>query len=154
MSGGDGNGSGGGDPLKTATAIVGLLTGVVAVVYILGGTVIALRLLFDHYSLDSVRLALGQLPRELVITTAMLTVVGPAVLIGLFSALVHGARADRPGPGARRATSWTKRLAFLRLRRHHRPPLRPARRLAGGRQRWLLGRCCWCRCSSSPSVMA
>lgn len=88
--------------LETAGAVVGLLAGVAALVYVLGGAVIALRLLFDHYTLDTVRVALGQLPRELVITTAMLTVIGPAALVGLGSALVHGARGR---PRARNSAS-------------------------------------------------
>ncbi|HEX3239879.1 MAG TPA: hypothetical protein VHR18_07070 [Solirubrobacterales bacterium] len=83
MSGNDGNGNSGGDPLKTATAIVGLLAGVVAVVYVLGGLVIALRLFFDSFSINTVVTVVGQLPRELVISTAMVDVLLPAATVGL-----------------------------------------------------------------------
>lgn len=75
------------DALKTATAVVGLLAGFIAGLYALGGLVIALRLLFDHFSFASVVTIVGQLPRELVITTAMLDVVLPAVAFGLVVAL-------------------------------------------------------------------
>ena len=84
-------------PLKTATTVVGLLAGLVASVYLLGGLVIALRLSFDHYDLNSVVVVLGQLPREPVIATALLDVIAPAVAFGLLVALYYGAR-DRPKP--------------------------------------------------------
>ncbi len=83
------------DPLKTATAVVGLLTGVAAAVYLLGGAVIALRMLFDHFALNSAVTIIGQLPREVVITTALLDVLGPAAIVGLIAALFYGAF-DRP----------------------------------------------------------
>jgi hypothetical protein len=84
-------------PLKTATAIVGLLAGVVAAVYVLGGLTVALRLFFDHFHQDEVVNAVGQLPRETVIATALLSLVGVAVIAGLFAAMVYGL-ADRPRP--------------------------------------------------------
>jgi hypothetical protein len=74
-------------PLATATAVVGLLAGLVAVVYVVGGLVIALRMLFDHFSLGSTVTIVGQLPRELVVTTAMLDVLLPAFVLGLLVAL-------------------------------------------------------------------
>jgi hypothetical protein len=73
--------------LETAGAIVGLLAGVVALVYVLGGLVLALRLMFDHFSFASVVTIIGQLPRELVVTTAMLDVLLPAFTFGLMVAL-------------------------------------------------------------------
>ncbi len=76
------------EPLKTATAIVGLLAGVVAAVYVLGGLVIALRMLFDAFSLNSAVTIVGQLPRELVISTAMLNVLLPAATVGLAFGLI------------------------------------------------------------------
>jgi hypothetical protein len=85
------------DPLKTATTLVGLLAGLVVGVYLLGGLVIALRLLFDDYDFNAVVVVLGQLPREPVIATALLDVIGPAVAFGLLVALFYGAR-DRPKP--------------------------------------------------------
>jgi hypothetical protein len=75
-------------PLKTATALVGLLAGLVAGVYVLGGLVIALRMFFDAFSFNSVVTIIGQLPRELVISTAMLDVLLPAALVGLLFGLV------------------------------------------------------------------
>ena len=85
------------DPLKIATTLVGLLAGLVVGVYLLGGLVIALRLLFDDYDFNAVVVVLGQLPREPVIATALLDVIGPAVAFGLLVALFYGAR-DRPKP--------------------------------------------------------
>jgi hypothetical protein len=83
--------------LKTATAVVGLLAGVVASLYVLGGLVIALRMLFDSFSLNEIVAILGQLPRELVVTTAMLDVLMPAAAIGLVVGLVAAIWADLHG---------------------------------------------------------
>lgn len=85
------------DLLKTATAVVGLLAGIVTGTYLLGGMVIALRLLFDSYDFNAVVLVLGQLPREPVIATALLDVVAPAATFGLLAAVYYGAR-NRPRP--------------------------------------------------------
>jgi hypothetical protein len=89
-------------PLKTATAVVGLLAGVITGLYVLGGLVIALRLLFDHFSFNAVVSILGALPREPVIATAMTDVIGPAVTFGLLAAIYYGAR---NGPGSREGES-------------------------------------------------
>jgi len=98
VSDGNGGGGGGGQPLKTATAVVGLLAGIVALLYVLGGLVIALRLFFDSFSFNSVVPILGQLPREVVISTAMLDVLLLAatfgLLFGLLVALVVGLRGN------------------------------------------------------------
>jgi hypothetical protein len=82
-------------PLKTATAVVGLLAGVVTGLYLLGGLVIALRLLFDHFSFNSVVTILGELPREPVVATALTDVIAPALTFGLLVAIYYGAR-NRP----------------------------------------------------------
>src|ERR1700741_2915935 len=79
------------DFLTTATKVAGLLAGLIAAVYLLGGVVIALRLLFDGFSAGSMVTLLGQLPRELVITTAMLEVIGLAAVVGIVAALGYGA---------------------------------------------------------------
>jgi hypothetical protein len=76
--------------LGVATTVVGLLAGIVAVIYVLGGLVIALRLLFDHFSPSSVVAIVGQLPRELVVTTAMLDVIAPAAAFGLLVLVIAG----------------------------------------------------------------
>lgn len=83
--------------LKTATAAVGLLAGVVAAVYMLGGLVIALRLHLDFVSLQGAVSAVGQIPRETVITAALLNVIALAGGVGLVAAMVYGL-ADRPRP--------------------------------------------------------
>ena len=88
--------------LKTAAAVVGLLAGVVTGVYLLGGLVIGLRLLFDHFSFNAVVTILGALPREPVIATAMTDVIGPAITFGLLAAIYYGAR---NGPGSREGES-------------------------------------------------
>jgi hypothetical protein len=94
------------EALKTATAIVGLLAAVVTGLYLLGGLVIALRLLFDHFEFNAVVSTIGQLPRAPVVATALIDVIGPAVAIGLVLALLYGSyggprasRRDRPGTG-------------------------------------------------------
>jgi hypothetical protein len=89
-------------PLKTATAVVGLLAGIVTGLYLLGGIVIALRLLFDHFSFNSVVTILGELPREPVIATAITDVIAPAVTFGLLVAIYYGARG---GPASREGES-------------------------------------------------
>jgi hypothetical protein len=76
--------------LKTATSVVGLLAGLVAGVYVLGGLVIALRLLFDHFDFNSVVTTLGQLPREPVVATALMDVLAPAATLGLLAAMGYG----------------------------------------------------------------
>jgi hypothetical protein len=81
--------------LKTATTVVGLLAGIATGIYVLGGLVIALRLLFDHFAFNSVVTILGQLPREPVIATALTDVIGPAVTFGLLAAIYYGLR-NRP----------------------------------------------------------
>lgn len=90
--GDSGEQGGGSEPLKTATAIVGLLAGIITGVYLLGGVVIALRLLFDDFGFESVVTILGQLPREPVIATALVDVVGPALTVGLVMAMYYGLR--------------------------------------------------------------
>ncbi|HEY0318477.1 MAG TPA: hypothetical protein VGC49_09300 [Solirubrobacterales bacterium] len=76
--------------LETAATAVGLLAGIVAAVYVLGGLVIALRTLFDHFGVNSAVTIIGQLPREIVVTTAMLDVVAPAAVVGLVILTVAG----------------------------------------------------------------
>lgn len=90
--------------LKVATAIVGVLAGIIVGVYVLGGLVIALRLLFDDYDFNAVVTVLGQLPREPVIATALLDVIGPALTVGLLVALFCGAL-DRPRSGKAEASA-------------------------------------------------
>jgi len=92
-------------PLATATAVVGLLAGLITGLYLLGGLVIALRLLFDHLSFSEVVTTIGQLPRAPVVATALVNVIGPAVAIGLVAALFHGVTGgprlsrEHPKPG-------------------------------------------------------
>jgi hypothetical protein len=110
-------GESGGGPLATATAAVGLLAGLVAAVYVLGGLVIALRMLFDHFSLASVVTIIGQLPRELVVTTAMLDVLLPAFTVGLLVALclasLHVVRGLPRRPAARPRLSRFEGVALV-----------------------------------------
>lgn len=81
--------------LKTATAVAGLLAGIVAAVYVLGGLVIALRLHLDHVSLQGAVSAVGQVPRDTVMAAALLNVFALAAVVGLVAAMVYGL-ADRP----------------------------------------------------------
>lgn len=76
------------DLVKAATAAVGLLAGIVTGVYVLGGMVIALRLFFDGFEPGSVSTIIGGLPRELVVTTALLHVGLVAAVAGLVATVV------------------------------------------------------------------
>jgi hypothetical protein len=80
------------EPLKTAGEIVALLAGVVALLYVLGGAVLAPRLLFDNFGLDAVVNLIGQLPREFVITAGFVEAVAPALVVGLLSTIAFGIR--------------------------------------------------------------
>lgn len=101
----NGRGEKSGGPLATATAVVGLLAGLVTGLYVLGGLVIALRLLFDHFAFSEVVTTIGQLPRAPVVATALVNVIGPALTIGLVAALFHGVTGgprlskEHPKPG-------------------------------------------------------
>ena len=75
--------------------LIGLIAGVVALVYLLGGVIYALRLVFDGFSLEAIVGLIGQLPRETVITAGFVEGLGPAVLVGIVVALGYGAL-DRP----------------------------------------------------------
>jgi len=102
--------------LKTATAVVGLLAGIVTGLYVLGGLVIGLRLLFDHFSFNSVVTILGELPREPVIATAMTDVIAPAVTFGVLVAIYYGVRGgptSREGESDRLNTGPAHRLLLL-----------------------------------------
>jgi hypothetical protein len=83
--------------LKTAGEAVGLIAGVAALIYLLGGVVYAIRLAFDGFSLEAIAGLIGQLPRESVITAGFVEGLGPAVFVGVLAALVYGAL-DRPKP--------------------------------------------------------
>ncbi len=74
--------------LKGAGEVVVFLVGLAGLVYLLGGLVIGLRLLFAGFSFASVATIIGQLPRQLVITTALLEVALPAAVVGLVAVVV------------------------------------------------------------------
>lgn len=74
--------------LKGAGEVVVFLVGLAGLVYLLGGLVIGLRLLFAGFSFASVATIIGQLPRQLVITTALLEVALPAAVVGLIAVVV------------------------------------------------------------------
>jgi hypothetical protein len=83
--------------LKTAGEAIGLIAGVAALIYLLGGVVYAIRLAFDGFSLEAIVGLIGQLPRESVITAGFVEGLGPAVFVGVLAALVYGAL-DGPKP--------------------------------------------------------
>jgi hypothetical protein len=78
--------------LKSAGEIVAFLVGVAGLVYLLGGLVIALRLLYSGFAPGAVATIVGQLPRQLVVTTALLEVALPAAVLGLVFVVVTGLR--------------------------------------------------------------
>jgi hypothetical protein len=84
-------------PLKSAGEAIGLIAGVVALVYLLGGIVLALRLAFDRFSVEAIVALIGQLPRETVITAGLVEAIAPAALLGIVAGLGYGLF-NRPGP--------------------------------------------------------
>lgn len=89
------DGSGARAWLRTAGEAIGLIAGAVAFVYLLGGLVIALRMIFDRFTLEETVGLIGQLPREFVVTAGFVEVVGISALVGLVAGLVLAAF-DRP----------------------------------------------------------
>jgi hypothetical protein len=81
--------------LKTAGEAVGLVAAAVALVYLIGGLVFALRLLLDGSSVSEVAALIGQMSRELVITTGFVQALGPAIIVGLAAGMVY-ATAELP----------------------------------------------------------
>jgi hypothetical protein len=73
--------------LRTAGEAIGLIAGAVAFVYVLGGLVIALRMIFDRFTLEETVGLIGQLPREFVVTAGFVEVIGISGLIGLIAGL-------------------------------------------------------------------
>ena len=98
-------------PLSSAVEVVGLIAGLVALVYLLGGFVVAIRLGFDGFSAESIVAVVGQLPRETVVTVGLVEALGPAVLTGLLAALSYAAFArprkrDHKGDGLNTGRWW------------------------------------------------
>jgi hypothetical protein len=93
---------------RTLANAVGLIAGVVAVVYLLGGLIFSFRLVLDAVSISSTASIVGQLSRELLITTGLVQGIGPAVLVGLGAGLVCGARGwpEYPTKRSRRMRVW------------------------------------------------
>jgi len=77
--------------LKTAGEAVGLIAAAVAAVYLIGGLVLALRLLLDGSSVSEVAALIGQMARELVITTGLVQALGPAIIVALGVGMVYAA---------------------------------------------------------------
>lgn len=77
--------------LQTAGEAVGVVAGAVALVYLLGGVVFAVRLLLDGLSVAETAALIGQMSRELLITTGFVQGLAPAALVGLVAGMVYGA---------------------------------------------------------------
>lgn len=102
--------------VTSAGGAVGLIAGAVALVYLLGGLIFAVRLRLDGSSVAETASLVGQLPREYLITTGLVQAVGTAALVGLAAsgvlalALVFD-RLDGPWPevkpeNQRNASDW------------------------------------------------
>jgi hypothetical protein len=74
--------------LVNAGAAVGLVAGIVALGYVLGAGVIAVRLFVDKYWPDEVAGVIGELPREFVITLGFIEGLAVAVSVGVVVGLV------------------------------------------------------------------
>jgi hypothetical protein len=83
----------GGTPgvLKNAGEAIGLIAGVVGLAYMLGGLVLALRMLLDGYRAEQAVSVIGLLPRESVITLGFVEVVASAALVGVVVAVIAAA---------------------------------------------------------------
>ena len=83
------DGSPGGDPTAVRTAVIGQaaagLTAVAALIYGSGASTIALRLYFTRLSWETV---LGQLPRDVILTSGFGQIVLPAIIIGVLGAVL------------------------------------------------------------------
>lgn len=109
--------------LQLAARIAGLLAGFVALVYVTGGVVMALRLAFKDLPWDNV---VSQLPREFLISIGLGQVLIPALLVGALYGFFRLLRADRAKPpelhrlrdaGARRGAvgGYARTLAVLSI---------------------------------------
>jgi hypothetical protein len=74
--------------LVNAGAAVGLVAGIVAIGYVLGAGVIAVRLFADKYGPDEVAGVIGELPREFVITLGFIEGLAVAASVGLILGLL------------------------------------------------------------------
>ncbi|HEX5621959.1 MAG TPA: hypothetical protein VFX51_26265 [Solirubrobacteraceae bacterium] len=110
---------------RTLGNAVGVIAGAVAVVYLLGGLIFSIRLLLDAVSISSTASVVGQLSRELLITTGLVQGIGPAVLVGLAAGVLYGAL-RRPIHPAEMSGGWPDRLrAWPNLRTTSWPKLSP-----------------------------
>lgn len=75
-------------------------------IYVLGGLVLTIRLLFDGFTPESIVGVIGSLPRTLVVATALLEVIGPAAALGIALGLIYAFfklpnPSENPAAGAR-----------------------------------------------------
>jgi hypothetical protein len=78
-----------GNGLALSTAVIGQaaagLTAIAAIIYGSGALTIALRLFFTHLSWEAV---LGQLPRDVILTTGFGQIILPSIIIGMLGAVL------------------------------------------------------------------
>lgn len=74
--------------IKNAGEALGLVAGFVAFAYLVGGTVIGLRLLLDRFSLQESVGVIAELPREFVVTAGLVEALAAAALVGVIAALI------------------------------------------------------------------
>ena len=77
--------------LKNAGEAVGLIAGVVALTYVLGGLVLVLRLVTDGYRAEQAVAVIGELPRERVVSLGFVEVVASAAIVGIVAAVIAAA---------------------------------------------------------------
>lgn len=105
------NGSDASPVLKNLAQAVGLLAGLVAVVYVAGAIVLALRLFLARLPTQAV---VGELPREFVISIGMAQVLLPALLIMLPWFVIRFVRGGRSDPSRHLGLiRWPLIAAFL-----------------------------------------
>jgi hypothetical protein len=117
VSGADDKSSGNGNP-DVRAAFIGQaaagLTAAAAIIYGAGALVIALRLYFTHLAWEAV---LGQLPRDLILTTGFGQIVLPAMIFGLLGAIFLNFIVN-----AERESGYTRKLQKLLQRYLLAPP--------------------------------
>jgi hypothetical protein len=94
------------DVVKAVGAVIALLAGSVALLYIAGGAAMTLRLFL--YGLPSLNVA-AQLPREILISVALIQIVLPAVAVGSAYALVRLLLGRMASPPRKFVGAWNER---------------------------------------------
>jgi hypothetical protein len=84
--------------LSTAGQAAGLIAGAVAIVYLLGGLVLALRMIFDRFRIEEAVGVIAQLPQVFVVSAGFIDVIAVPALIGLIAGVLIAAHLAKEWP--------------------------------------------------------